>query len=436
VRKKWTYNRLSRAIDEIDGTVIPLGRYVFVALVFSLLGLSFIASTALVIAEFGEAATAIVFAHSHLFLFFPTLGISALVAFYFPAVVFTDIYWRYAPYGKPRFIFGTLVWIALSVGLTWWFAAGHLRAIWEISPSILAQEKLAADRCTGPDCRPTSLMGAMGSLRETAKTRTTISEFARTCVPDRYVEPADSANKPRFCFAAAAGTEDPNAKLSAAECCTAQRALRQNLRTIWENPANRSRVALFDDIFFALKVAFIIVVVLIGALLTFWRHTLYAHYARYIQTIDRCVMIGALLMLFWPLMDYAYQQTTDVLFGREYRGFPLRMSLVLAPWAVFLLLYFADPFGRGFENLARILTVLGSAVAFLRYQDIADISVRLLGIGAADWHFAVLILIAALMLVAVWWRPRPKQKVRYHHRVRRIARNTRHAYARADRRLT
>ena len=69
-----------------------VGARIFVALSFLLLGLSFIASTALLVWEFWtlDWQTMIV-AHSYLFFFFPVLGILALCAFYIPSVVFTHL---------------------------------------------------------------------------------------------------------------------------------------------------------------------------------------------------------------------------------------------------------------------------------------------------------------------------------------------------------
>ena len=439
MRKPWKFIRLSKSSGE-DDAAIPRNRYVFVGAVFGLLGLSFIASTLSIVHEYSgiDASTALIFAHSHLFLFFPTLGISALIAFYFPAVVFTDIYWRgRVAMGPQRFVFGVVIWIVVSLGFTYWFATGDLRAVWEISPSVLTSDKEQAARCTGADqsCRKASLLGSLESLRDAATNRSTVAEFARTCVPDRLIEQGEVARALRHCFAASDTLGPQVGGLNAADCCTAQRELRQHLRTVWEDPRNRSNAAKWDLLFFTLKVAFILVIILIGVLLMLWRYHLHEHYPRDLQAIDRCVMLGALVMLFWPLMDYAYQQTTDVLFGREYRDFKVRMSLVLAPWGVFLLLYFSDPFGKGLENLARIVTLLGSLVALVRYQDIFEFSVRAFGIGAANSHFLVLVVAAALMLVAVYWQPRPRQRRKYHSRIRRVGRSAKVA-ALTDRRLT
>ena len=52
-------------------------------------------------------------------------------------------------------------------------------------------------------------------------------------------------------------------------------------------------------------------------------------------------------MLFWPAMDYGYQQTANVLFGRWGSAGPqLRLSLVIAPWALLLLFYFLTRLGK------------------------------------------------------------------------------------------
>ena len=80
---------------------------IFVAVVFLILGASFIASTGVLINEFwGNDWLTMVVAHSHLFFFFPVFGILALVAFYLPSVVFTHLYWTHLPSGKLRFLLG------------------------------------------------------------------------------------------------------------------------------------------------------------------------------------------------------------------------------------------------------------------------------------------------------------------------------------------
>ena len=128
-----------------------------------------------------------------------------------------------------------------------------------------------------------------------------------------------------------------------------------------------------------------LVVVAIGALLALWRDRIDQHYRDLMPRLERGVMIGALAMLFWPAMDYAYQQTSNALFGRFNPGLQLRLSLVIAPWALLLLFYFLRRFGKQGEMVGQISGVVLAAVAVLRYEQLNDWGVRLLGIGADQW---------------------------------------------------
>jgi hypothetical protein len=119
--------------------------------------------------------------------------------------------------------------------------------------------------------------------------------------------------------------------------------------------------------------------------------------------LERGVMIGALAMLFWPFMDYAYQQTANALFGRFNPGLQLRLSLVIAPWALLLLFYFLRRFGKQGEMVGQISGVVLAAVAVLRYEQLNDWGVRLLGIGADQWFLAALTALAFGGLIALLW---------------------------------
>ena len=87
-------------------------------------------------------------------------------------------------------------------------------------------------------------------------------------------------------------------------------------------------------------------------------------------------------MLFWPAMDYGYQQTANALFGRWRSGLQLRLSLVIAPWALLLLFYFLRRLGKQGEMVGQISGVVLAAVAVLRYEQLNDWAVRLFGIGS------------------------------------------------------
>ena len=119
---------------------------------FLLWAAAFVGSTGLLINEYKDAGwEAMAIAHSHLFLFYPLFGILALAAYYLPAVVFTDLYWRHIPYGKLRFLLGAIVVAGLWLGWrSCWMAS---RGPHEISPRRSPQTRVsravAAERRAG-----------------------------------------------------------------------------------------------------------------------------------------------------------------------------------------------------------------------------------------------------------------------------------------------
>ncbi len=367
--------------------------YRFVTAVFLLLGMAFLASSASIIHEFGVVdGLAMLIAHSHLFLFFPILGLLALYAFYLPSVVFTDLYWKQIdmPLGRVRFVGGVLFAIGLSIYLAGVLHNSTLRGVWEISPTALEQDGKVA----GGQSKP--IKTVLADVMHEGNQRTSISQFARNCLRDQKVEKPASDDLLRYCVPS--GT-----MLKADDCCRVQYAFREHVANQWRNSATRSRAADYDRLLLPFKVFFIIVLLFIGCMLVLWRHKLRKLYDAELPAVEMGVMVGALAMLVWPLMDYGYQQTSDVMFGRDYANVNFRMSLVIAPWAALLLLYFVD-FGKDSGRVTQISTIVGGAVAVLRYQEINDLSARILGSGASWWHFLGLVLLA---IGGVYWLRRP-----------------------------
>ena len=125
------------ARDSGGDTPAMTGPRIFVTLVFVVLGLSFIAQSALVVAEYREFDwQAMLLLHSHLFVFFPTLGVVALIAFHLPATVFTHMYWTYVPHGRVRFVFGTFVVVVLTLALTTKVIVSYPAELWEIRAPV------------------------------------------------------------------------------------------------------------------------------------------------------------------------------------------------------------------------------------------------------------------------------------------------------------
>ena len=366
-----------------------VGARVFVALAFVVLGASFVASTALMIYEFQDTAwLSMLAAHSHLFFFFPVFGILALFAFYLPSVVFTHLYWNHLRFGKIRFLIGLVVVAAASFCFAR-FLDKPPRSLWEVAPNALTVDRGGTGRAP--------MLDTLADVRKAAQTRLGLTNFARNCVPDPLMEPPEEMLKDRYCFPA-------KARHKGAECCQAQMRFAQTVTRLHADPAQRSLSATYDAlVFLPLKTFFVLIVVAIGLLLAVWRDKIDQLYRELIPRLERGVMIGALAMLFWPFMDYAYQQTANVMFGRFDPGMQFRLSLVIVPWALLLLFYFLRRFGKQGEMIGQISGVVLAAVAVLRYEQLNDWGVRVLGIGANEWILAALTALAVAGIAVLLW---------------------------------
>src|SRR5688572_8899486 len=111
---------------------MSLGARAFVFVVYLLLGLSFIAVPAVLVCAFGpELALTFATFDSHLFLFYPTLGLVALAAFYLPSCAFVDMYWRHVRFGLLRFLVGLFIIGAVAAQIAFGLASNPHRSVWD-----------------------------------------------------------------------------------------------------------------------------------------------------------------------------------------------------------------------------------------------------------------------------------------------------------------
>jgi len=382
------------------------GAHLFVTLVYATLAASFIASTAVLILEFKDQDwLSLALVHSHLFVFFPTFGIVVLAAFYWPSVIFTHLYWSPQTgvrFGRLRFLFG----FAVAIGASWWVAqqigGADLRGIWEVEPAALARDKGSSAPCTSASgtssmCHRVPILTALEQLRTHGRQRVGLSEFARNCNPDPLVELPPEYREHRYCFPSAS-------RLDARQCCDVQARFAAQVKALQADPRLRSRSAELDQYFLPIKVFFIVIMVLIAALLAFWRKRIDVLYPDYVPAIERGIIIGGISMLTWPLMDYAYLQTSMTLFGRMHGGLHIRWSLVIVPWAILLPFFFLRRLDKNRELIAQGASVLASAVAILRYPQINDWAVRVLGAGAEPWVFGLFVGLSLAAFIWLFWR--------------------------------
>jgi hypothetical protein len=212
--------------------------------------------------------------------------------------------------------------------------------------------------------------------------------------------PPQTFSEPRFCFPALRILPGP-------ECCRVQNEFAAHVARLSKSIATQSRAAVLDQIFLPFKVFFIAVMVVVALMLALWRSRIDELYADRVQAIERGIIIGAAAMLFWPIMDYGYQQTSDLLFGRMYGAFKPRWSLVIVPWALLLLFFFLRKLvGKDLARVGQMGGVLGGFFAVLRYPDINNWAQRFLGSGAEPWVFYVLVALGVLGLLTLLWLSR------------------------------
>lgn len=374
-----------------------------VALLFIALGATFIASTAVLVDEFRlPDAPLMVFAHSHLFYFFPVFGLLALAAFYVPCVILTDFCWRHVWGGKLIYLLGFLYVAALAFYFSWDFAHTAKRGVWEISPAALAQDAtqppVPVEGCVNAQnqtCSRRPILETLKDIRDKGLQRTQITDFARNCKVDELIEPPKTDLENRYCFPAGEA-------LTAGECCKVQRQMRQHVASLATDAGSRSKSSQVEEYVTLAKSFFVIMLACVGILLLHWQKRLTSLYATHLESLERGVIVGAVAMLFWLLMDYGYQQTSDVLFGREYAGLPVRHSLVIFPWAALLIIYFVKRLGSPLYNYAQLSTIAASSVAVVKYELISNVSVRAFGSGAETAIFIVLGIIALFGLNLVY----------------------------------
>ncbi len=389
---------------------ISFGAKAFVFLIFSALGVSFIATTAVFINEFwdnGQWFTLGVY-YSHLFVFFPTFGLIALYAFYLPSIVFVDLYWKYIRLGRVRFLAGTLVMAVLSMMISQKLIEGELPAIWELTPATLQSDVGILENCT-KDCDRFSINQAITQVKEVSSKRVGLSKFIRQCSYDKLLPEPEKRKQIKYCFA--------NGKmLDADACCTSQKSLGKSLISL-KQTSTLSRTGYVHRVLLPLKVFFLIILFVIGAMLVFWswKGALKRHYARHLINLEKGILSGVIAMLFWPMTNHAFLQSAKVLFGANYtddsffaRSAPV-FSLLFGLWAVLIVLFFMQHREqRQVELFFKAIGVVASGFAMLKYDLMIDYFVRFFGSGV-DWIAMYIIsFVLLLVLLPLLLRKKPK----------------------------
>ena len=382
------------------------GARFFVFVLYLLLGASFIAETALLFWEFGpDDALTFATQDSHLFLFFPTLGLVALAAFYLPSCAFVDMYWRHVSFGKLRFLIGLSVIVAVSYFVGQMLVQSPYRSVWDLNPQTLAADKSEPAGCGGnKPCERIALLEGIRNLAEVSHERLGLKEFERKCDVETLVEPSSVAERKRFCFASTPLTSTPLLTTDA-ECCRAQLRFQKAVADTYAKPQSRSLTGTVHAALLPSKIFFMLVLLAISVLLAA-RHAGVADlYKKHIMHIEVGVLVGAFAMLFFPLMSQGFVQTANALYGlRQETGFrPIVpfMSFMFGAWALLLLLFFFRRHDTELELAAKLAGVAASTIAVVKYDLIVAVAVRYLGSGAGETSVALLIGLSVFAVIVL-----------------------------------
>ncbi len=389
-----------------------VGVRVFIAVLYSLIGLSFVATTGVLISEFRDLdwLTLATF-YSHLFLFFPLFGLVALISFYMPSCVFLDMYWRHVKYGKPRFIFGLIVVAGLAWLISQAFLGSSERSIWEVRPQVLERDRISLASCLQTStCPRLAALDALNNVRQVSQSRVGLSELAPNCDRDPLISTAADSAVRRFCFASTPYRSDAQSPLSTDDaCCRAQHSLVDAVRRLAGGPDGRSITAQVHAYTLPLKVFFLLTLLVISIMLAFRRRQLEAEYSQYMYLIERGVLIGTVAVLFYPIMSHAFLQSASLLYGSgagsNYRSTASVLSFLFGAWALLVLFFFYRRRDKEVEAIGRIGGVLASIIAVLKYDIIIDYFIRVAGSGAGITNVLLLGALCLVALAAIYYKP-------------------------------
>lgn len=383
----------------------------FVGLVFLILAAAFIGHCAVMIDEYrGTEWFAIAAFDSQLFVFFPLFGVMALIAFYRPACVLLDIYWNHVRGGR------WIISIALLIltGLAPLVAAGlasKAKAIWDLPPRVLSDDRGQPAGCYDAarqeagalptpgepaGCERLPFMAALKNLRAVSRSRFGMSEFARNCRPDPLLAVPPGQMEKRYCFV-------NNKMQTAAQCCAAQKLFTEAMAARAGDGAGITQTRLWYYRLLPFHVFFLLLIFGLGiALVRRGRLLDLERYDRVRGGVEVRILAGAILMMFWPLLNHTFMQSADTLYGNEtkstFRIIAPVFTAIFCLWALMLLFFFFRAFPETIKKVGQIAGIVGSAVAFIKFDEIVGALSRLVGSGSDETSIAIVVLVVAAVI--------------------------------------
>lgn len=400
------------------------GSWVFVGLVYGALAVSFLLTTGIMIWEFWFAGWLDhLTTHSHLFLFFPTFGVIALLAFAVPAALLTDIYTGacHIRHGRIRFTIGALVLLAASIWISHQLQSSYHRSVWEVAPEVLIADRGEPAECVKRDgaCARLPVLAAISGVREASASRLGVGDLIRNCARDQLLAPPPVPERPRICFVTTQWPwpheKGPIPHTTDDACCKAQGVMLETVNDWYRKDQRTSWTAEAHKWLLWMKVFFVLNLVAISVLLV-WRNKLIVeHYPQWIDRVERGLLIGMMASMFLPFMSQAFVLSWEALVGTIGRGtFGAITPLLIGTFGVctlLILLFFYQREDRSSELFAKLLGAAASMLAVMKYDLVVDLFVRGFNAGA-DWRTLTGLVIACVLAAAAVvhsWNAEPRK---------------------------
>jgi hypothetical protein len=388
---------------------VPIVTRIFVFVIFLVFGLAFLGHTIALAWEFWDANW---FDQASLtstvFIFFPTFGIIALVAFYVPAYVLVDMYWRHARFGSVRFVAGAIVIACLS----YWIGAGLAstnRGMYMIAPQSLGADAGDPAGCvTANSCNRLPMLDIVDNVHRISASHFGLAEFIHQCEVDPFLDIPPGNEQRRFCFASTplptSATSRPKLSTSA-ECCHAQELLRHAIADRYAQASERSIVGQLHQPFMTVKVFFLFVALAVNLLLVVNHHTLETQYGPIMHQVEVCIIVATVAMLFYPLMYQGDIQALDALYGTAnrpiVRSLGPYLSFLFGAGALLVVLFFYRRRDKQVEQLGKMTGVVAGALAVVKYDQVIAIVQKVIGAGSNWTSFVVIFVMSVVSVVAM-----------------------------------
>ena len=402
------------------------GSQIFVFVIFSILSLSFWATTISLYIEFSGVYTGelidkglwlkLLTHYSDLFIFFPVFGTVALIAFYTPSCALVDMYWNNAhhhqdnaiPYPRLRFIASFIALAVSSYFISYGILSGSERSLWQLKPAVLLADQ--GQGCSGNQCTRVSFIDGLDNVHKVSRERFMITDLARQCEPDAFVA-ASSMSMPSDRYCAATTTFETRADLSSGNllsneaCCNAQKIFDDALKEKHADPQTNSLTHQIQKYTWPFNIFFLLILMAISILLAFRRSRIEREYADIARSVDRGVIIGAFAVAFLTIMNRSFLEATQLLHGggssiSVHRG-PDTFILLFTIWALLILFSFVQPANKQAELISRLLGSIFSVLFVLNTDIVTNYGIRYLGAGAGKLELMGIGIVALLLIVAL-----------------------------------